>query len=47
MARLEIDIFGASETRQQWDLLPHSQSLSIHMVLREGAKCQTSHNIHE
>ena len=47
MSRLEIDVFGASETRLQWDLLSHSQSLSKQMGLREGAKCQTSHNIHE
>ena len=47
MSRLEVDIFGATETRQQWDLLPHSQSLSKQMGLREGVKCQTSHNVHE
>ena len=46
-SRLEIDIFGATETRQQYDLLPHSQRLSKQMGLREGTKCQTSHNIHE
>ena len=46
-SRLEIDVFGATETRQQYDLLPHSNSLSKQFGLREGTKCQTSHNIHE
>ena len=46
-SRLDIDMFGATETRQQWDLLPYSHSLSKQMGLREGTKCQTSHNVHE
>ena len=47
LLRLDSDFFGAVETRQQFDLLPHSQRLDQQLDLREGAKCQTSHNVHE
>ena len=46
-SRLDIDLFGAAETRQQFGLLPHELSLSKQMDLREGTQCQTSHNVHE
>ena len=36
-SRLDIDIFGATETRQQRHLLPHSHSLSKQLDLREGS----------
>ena len=47
LLRLDSDIFGAVETRQQFDLLSHNQRLDRQLDLREGAKCQTSHNVHE
>mgnify|MGYP000635964825 CR=1 FL=1 len=43
----EYNIFGATDTRQQLDLLPHPKSFRKEMGLREGTKCQTSHNVHE
>ena len=47
LLRLDSDIFGAVETRQQFDLLPKSNSLDRQLDLREGARYQTSHNVHE
>lgn len=47
LSHLEVDIFGASATRQQCDLLAHSQSISKQMRLREGVKSQMSHSVHE
>ena len=47
LSRLDADIFGAVETRQQFDLLPKSMSLDRQLDLREGSRCQTSHNVHE
>ena len=47
LSRLDIDVFGAVETRQQFDLLPKLLSLDRQLDLREGSRCQTSHNVHE
>ena len=47
LLRLDADVFGGVETRQHFDLLPKVQSLERQLDLREGSRCQTSHNIHE
>ena len=47
LSRLEVDVFGGAETRQQFDLLPQTHSLDRQLDLREGSRCQTSHNTHE
>ena len=47
MLRLDTDIFGGVETRQQFDLVSKVHSLERQLDLREGARCQTSHNVHE
>ena len=44
---MDIYLFGAAETRQQFDLLSHELPLWKKMDLREGTQCQTSHNVHE
>ena len=46
LSRLEVDIFGAAETRQQFDMLPSNHGLPCQLDLRKGARCQTSHNKH-
>ena len=45
--RLDCDVLGAVETRQQYDLLPNMMKMERQLDLREGARCQTSHNVHE
>lgn len=45
--KLDVDIFGGVEVRQQWDLIGKNKGLSKQMDLREGSRVQTSHNVHE
>ena len=46
-SRLEVDIFGGVEIRQQHDMIPLTQKISRQFDLRDGSKVQTSHNVHE
>ena len=46
-SRLEVDVFGGFETRQQYDMLPANLKLNKKLDLREGSRIQRSHNIHE
>ena len=46
-SRLEVDIFGGVEIRQQHDLVPPLQRLDKQLDIREGGRLQTSHNVHE
>ena len=46
-SRLEVDVFGGVETRQQYDMLPANLKLDKQVDLHEGSRTQTSHNIHE
>ena len=47
LLRLDADVFGGVETRQQFELLPKVHSLERQLDLRDGSRCQTSHNLHE